>query len=231
MLLSPHPSIKMLASVTDVEEALMALDAGVDMVDLKNPAAGALGALDHSIIEAIVKSIDARTTVSATIGDLPMDPALILAASKTMLATGVDVVKIGFFGNDFHQACLNALAPLAKDGAKLIAVMFADECPNIQLLASIAQAGFYGVMLDTAHKDGSHLLTHMSLKVLADFVQKATALGLQTGLAGSLKATHIADLSYISPSYLGFRGALCVDSERTSALVPEKVNAIKSLLN
>lgn len=221
----------MLASVTNVEEALMALNAGVEMVDLKNPVAGALGALEHAVVEAIVKSIDARATVSATIGDLPMDPALILDASKAMLASGVDVVKIGFFGNEFHQTCLNTLAPLAKEGCKLIAVMFADENPDIQLLAPIAQAGFYGVMLDTAHKNGNHLLTHMSLQALADFVQTATALGLQTGLAGSLQAAHIHDLSNIGPSYLGFRGALCADSERTSKLVPEKMNSIKSLLN
>ncbi len=230
MLLSPHPSIKMLASVTDVEEALMALDAGVDIVDLKNPAAGALGALDYSIIEAIVKSIDARTTVSATIGDLPMDPALILAASKTMLATGVDVVKIGFFGNNFHQACLNALAPLAEGGAKLIGVMFADQCPDMQLLAPIAQAGFYGVMLDTAYKNGSHLLEHMNCQQLNAFVVKARAFGLEVGLAGSIQLSHIKELSSIEPSYLGFRGALCEHSNRTSRLDVVKMQAIKKML-
>lgn len=35
---------KMLASVTGVEEAEIALSGRVDIVDLKNPAAGALGA-------------------------------------------------------------------------------------------------------------------------------------------------------------------------------------------
>ena len=158
---SPPAQIQMLASVTNVEEALMALDAGVDVIDLKNPATGALGALSYGVIEDVVKSIDGRVTVSATIGDLPMEPELLLSSSKAMLDTGVDIVKIGFFESDFHQACLNALSQLSQQGSKLIAVMLVDEALDMRLLEPIASAGFYGVMLDTARKNGDHLLTHI----------------------------------------------------------------------
>jgi uncharacterized protein (UPF0264 family) len=109
--------------------------------------------------------------------------------------------------------------------------MLVDETLDMHLLEPIAEAGFYGVMLDTSRKNGNHLLTHISLEKIMDFVQQARSLGLQTGLAGSLQPGHISDLSKTRPSYLGFRGALCEQSKRTSRLAPEKMRAIKSLLN
>jgi len=62
----------MLASVNTVDEALWVLNAGVDIIDLKEPANGALGALKPETITTIVKRINGQRPVSATIGDLPL---------------------------------------------------------------------------------------------------------------------------------------------------------------
>lgn len=226
MLLKAPSLIKMLASVKSVDEALLVLDAGVDMIDLKNPLAGALGALNHALVKDIVQAVNHRTTVSATIGDLPMQFSLIVDETKSMLETGVDIVKIGFFGQMHHAECLAALKPLAQKN-KLIAVLFADESPNLSLLPTMAQAGFYGVMLDTANKSHGHLQTHLNLNALNRFVSMAKSLGLEAGLAGSLQMSHIQDLSTTHPSYLGFRGALCDKAQRTANLKPDKVRQIK----
>lgn len=75
------------------------LDAGIDMIDLKNPAEGTLGALDHALVKDIVQAVNHRSSVSATIGDLPMQASLIVDATKSMLDTSVDIVKIGFLVN------------------------------------------------------------------------------------------------------------------------------------
>lgn len=208
----------------------MVLDIGVDIIDLKNPAAGALGALDHVLVNDIVQAVNHRSTLSATIGDLPMQAGLIVDATKSMLETGVDIVKIGFFGQSQHAECLDALRTLTL-GSKLIAVLFADESPDLRLLPEIAQAGFYGVMLDTANKSHGHLQTHLNLNSLNRFVSMAKNLGLEAGLAGSLQMSHILDLSKTHPSYLGFRGALCDKAQRTSNLEPDKVRAIKKMFS
>ncbi|MCF8158508.1 MAG: (5-formylfuran-3-yl)methyl phosphate synthase [Burkholderiaceae bacterium] len=229
MLLSSLSPIKMLASVTSVEEALIALDAGVDMVDLKNPLAGALGALEYDLVKDIVLAINHDSCVSATIGDLAMEPSLIVEATKAMLETGVDIVKIGFFGQMHHIECLEALMSLAAKN-KLIAVLFADEQPDFALLPIIAKAGFYGVMLDTANKNGSNLLNHMSQLQLAHFVSKAKSFTLEVGLAGSIQSTHVDVLSQTQPSYLGFRSAICKDEIRTSKIDPQKILSIKKQL-
>lgn len=221
----------MLASVVSPEEADIVLNAGVEIIDLKNPAAGALGALRLETVRVIVDSIANRAIVSATIGDQPMEPALLVDKTREMLSTGVDIVKIGFFGRLAHESCLSALQEIAEQGAKLIAVLFADMSLNLNLLDKIAAAGFYGVMLDTAKKDGSHLLNHCALEELSEFVVKAHSLGLQTGLAGALTSNQVEVLLKLKPSYLGFRSALCDQSKRTATLNPKQVRELVALMH
>ena len=157
----PHRT-KLLASVMNLEEAKIALDGGADIIDLKNPLAGALGALPLDDIRAIVKMINNQRPVSATIGDLPMEPNSICAAVEATAKTGVDYIKIGFFKSENVRACIIALSPLAQQH-KLIAVLFADQLPDFSLLDDLAEAGFYGVMLDTANKQNGGLRDHMQL--------------------------------------------------------------------
>ena len=65
----------MLASVRTLDEALFALEAGADFIDLKEPSHGALGALDHAAVRVCVQAIGGRRPVSATIGDIRFDGA------------------------------------------------------------------------------------------------------------------------------------------------------------
>jgi len=79
-----------LASVRDAEEAELALHAGADIVDLKDPAQGALGALPPDIIAACVKQVAGRAPVSATVGDLPLEGDGVRAAIRKTASLGVD---------------------------------------------------------------------------------------------------------------------------------------------
>ena len=148
---------QLLASVTNKAEAMLAMSAGADIIDLKNPAAGALGALPLAVIEEIVAAVDGLKPVSATIGDLPMQPALLLDAVRKTAVADVDFIKIGFFEDNNVAACLEALGSLATDGISLVAVLFADGAPDFGLVPQLAHAGIHGVMLDTAIKNGKRL--------------------------------------------------------------------------
>ena len=148
--------IQMLASVKNLEEAKMVLNAGVDLIDLKDPHTGALGALDIMTVQSIVKWIDKRKLVSATIGDLPMQPELIASKVQTLASTGVDIVKVGFFEHHNHQNTIAALQPLVSAGVSIVAVLFADDTPDLSLKV-FEHSGFYGVMLDTRNKQSKHL--------------------------------------------------------------------------
>jgi uncharacterized protein (UPF0264 family) len=219
-----------LASVTCLNEAQLVLDANVDIIDLKNPAEGALGALPLATIQEIVKLIDKRKLVSATIGDLVMDPLLIEPAVQAISETGVDIVKIGFFGSENHVACALALKKQILNGTKIVAVFFADQHPNFDFMDNLKAAGFYGAMLDTAEKSSGGLLNHLSLEILSAFTQKAKSLNLLSGLAGSLTLNDISMLNECYPDYLGFRGALCDSLNRRSEIAINQVLNIKDTL-
>ncbi|MFG1402879.1 (5-formylfuran-3-yl)methyl phosphate synthase [Xanthobacter sediminis] len=225
-----------LASVADLAEMEQALAFGVDIVDLKNPAEGALGAWPEERLKAAVarwRASGSRARLSATVGDQPLDPAALAAAAARTAAAGVPLVKIGFAlpraGAEAALApCLAALAPLARE-TRLIAVLFADQGPDTGLVPAFATAGFAGVMLDTADKAAGGLRRHLGEPALARFVDLARASGLMTGLAGSLKLEDVPPLAALRPDYLGFRGALCAGG-RTSALDPERMAAVAHAL-
>lgn len=219
-----------LASVMSVAEARIVLEHGADIVDLKNPLAGALGALPLETVREIVQAVDGRKPVSATIGDLPLTPNAVLPAVQAMAATGVDMVKIGLFEQGQPGTCLQQLGGMAKQ-TRLVLVMFADAACDFALLPMLAQAGFYGVMLDTAHKNGQRLVDCVDNKRLVEFVIRAKSLGLKTGLAGSLTAEDAQWLKNLGADYLGFRGFLCDKSIRFNGLCCSRVGFVANMLH
>lgn len=220
----------MLASVNSLEEALIALQANVDIIDLKQPASGALGALDIQQVTAIVSELAQRKPISATVGDLPMQANLIYDAVKEMAGTGVDYIKIGFFPNQDWQPVIVKLQSLTQQSLKLIAVLFADQQADFEAIKQLADAGFSGVMLDTMNKPNGSLTQVMSFSDILQFVEAAKQQQLLCGLAGSLRVADIPILLPLGADYLGFRGALCTDHQRTAKLDPVAMQAILTVL-
>ena len=220
----------MLASVNSLVEAKLVQEFQVDIIDLKQPAAGALGALATEVVAEIVAALKPAARLSATVGDLPMQREVICSAVAAMAATGVDYVKIGFFPGGDSLDCISGLAALTRQGCRLIAVLFADANPDFSLLKPLAEAGFQGVMLDTMLKQNGGLTRLLTFAELTAFVQTAKQFQLMTGLAGSLRADDISALLPLNADYLGFRGALCRNSERTANLDAGQIGRIKALL-
>ena len=218
-----------LASVRDAGEAELALASGADLIDLKDPSQGALGALTAQAVAACVKAVAGRAPMSATIGDLPMQPARLRAAVRAMADTGVDYVKLGLFAGGDAQAGLGALEEEAGR-VRLVLVAFADAMPALDAVAATARIGAHGVMLDTMRKGAGSLLDHVDRDTLAGFVEAAKAKGVTVGLAGALRACHVPDLLKLEPSLLGFRGALCRDGMRGRSLDAEACAGIRALI-
>jgi len=219
----------LLASVADLEEAETALALGADVLDLKDPRAGALGAWAPERLAAAVARFGDRALLSATTGDLPMDPQRLRVAVEQIAATGVAVVKVGFFADAGRAEVLAALAPLAARGVRLVAVLMADRRPDLSDLSPFAAASLAGVMLDTADKAAGGLRAHLDDRQLARFTTEARTLGLLCGLAGSLRIEDVPPLARLAPDYLGFRGALC-GGRREERLAPEAFCAVRTAL-
>jgi uncharacterized protein (UPF0264 family) len=214
----PHGRVGLLASVATLAEVDQALALGADIVDLKDPRRGALGAWPAAFVPEAVGRVGSRGPVSATVGDLPMVPELLAAAARRTAASGVHIVKIGFFAGGDHAACAHALAPVAAGGVRLVAVLMADQRPDPGIVTALAEGGFFGAMLDTADKRAGGLRRHLDDSRLARFVADARGAGLLTGLAGSLGLADVGPLAELGPDYLGFRSALCGGGERTAGL-------------
>src|SRR5258707_906089 len=89
-----------LASVRSADEADVALAGGADIIDAKEPAMGALGAVAPATLRGIAVRVAGRLPVSATIGDLELRPDAVRAAVETTTGDGADIVKIGLFAGD-----------------------------------------------------------------------------------------------------------------------------------
>jgi dihydroneopterin aldolase len=218
----------MLASVRSREEAEIALSRGADIIDCKDPARGALGALPLPRIADIVAVVNGRRPVSAVV-ELPHDVSHALRAFEDVVATGVEYVKFALPVTPDAEEIITTLAPLSTR-ARLVAVFFADLGPDLDRLPALARARFHGAMLDTAHKGKVRLLDAMNIGALTDFVSRCRELGLASGLAGALEPPDVPRLLVTGANVLGFRGALCGHGDRRGLLNAQATALIRDLI-
>jgi len=221
----------MLASVRNLEEAKLVYQGGADIIDLKEPNDGALGAVPLSQIHHVVDDLWEKCLISATIGDLPADHTQINEKVIQTAETGVDYVKVGMFSDRHIETCLPSLIHCTNKGIAIIAVFFADMEFDVDFAIQVAaDARLKGVMLDTARKGSGSLLSHRNIMQLEYFVNRAKQNELLTGLAGSLKTQDIPTLVKADPDYIGFRTALCDKKQRTANLDQQAIDSVRKAI-
>ncbi|WP_020168183.1 MULTISPECIES: (5-formylfuran-3-yl)methyl phosphate synthase [Methylotenera] len=233
---------QLLISVKNVEEALITLACGVDIIDLKDPNIGALGALDINTSREILQKIHQSKQLtriqnlpftSATVGESHANITELIKAVDARIKIGVDIIKISVSSllsevGSILDAELMANITSSKQ-VKFIAVFFADQPIDLTLLEKLKSHGFYGAMIDT-HEKQKNLLEICTLSTLQMFTQICQKNDLKSGLAGSLKPQHVGALATISPSYIGFRGGVCTEGVRKSSLMQSKVVNVQAML-
>lgn len=231
---------QLLISVKNVAEALIAHEVGVDIIDLKDPNVGALGALSVHATTQIIQAIKQGKTIglnapnlaliSATVGEQHIDLNSLISEIQARFVLGIDLIKIAvselFYTEDFSSQ----MQSLTLSGIKLVAVFFADKPIDLALLVTLKKIGFFAAMLDTQIKQ-QNLLQAQTASQLQMFIQKCHQNDLQSGLAGSLQTQHIENLIQFNPTYIGFRGGACENLARQNKLCRTKVIEIKKLLH
>jgi dihydroneopterin aldolase len=158
-----------------------------------------------------------------------MHPVFIAELVEEIASTGVDYIKIGLASDNSSHPVIRALKPLALK-RQLIAVFFADQGIDNLPFDDLQHNGFTGVMLDTFDKSKGSLRRNVNPLYISDFISQAQSKNLLCGLAGSLKLEDISQLAALKPDYLGFRGALCPDQNRTAAIDKALVHAVKNAI-
>jgi (5-formylfuran-3-yl)methyl phosphate synthase len=227
--------LKLLISPTNEAEAKEAIAGGADIIDVKNPLEGALGANYPWVIRSIKQLTPKPLEVSCAIGDAPNLPGTISLAAFGAAAIGVDYIKVGLYGVKTVEEAVFLLKQVVKaakncnPAVKVVAAGYADAekigTLDASLIPEIAhQAGADIAMLDTATKNGTNLFTYQTQSQLKTFVDLAHSLGLQAALAGSLRKQDLVTVYGLGADIAGLRGAACTGSDRNNGhITPELV--------
>jgi len=225
------------------KEASEAIAGGADIIDVKNPQEGALGANFPWVIKRIREIAPRKIQVSCTLGDVPNLPGSISLAALGAASLGVDYIKVGLYGFKtpreavFLLQNVNKAAKECNPKIKVVATGYADaeristlDPMLIPEIASLAQVDL--AMIDTAVKDGKNIFNFLAVKQLEKFVDEAHKLGLEAALAGSLRKQDLPVVYGLGADVAGLRGAACTNNDRdngqiTRKLVHELVETVK----
>ena len=90
--------MKLLVSVVSAEEARRAVAGGADIIDVKDPSEGALGAPAPRVLSSVVSAVGAAAPVSVALGDMPNLPHTAALAARGAALSGAAYVKVGLRG-------------------------------------------------------------------------------------------------------------------------------------
>ncbi len=227
--------MQLLVSPRDLKEARKSLAA--DIIDVKRPAEGSLGANYPWVIRSIRDMTD--KPVSAAIGDFPYKPGGAALAAYGAACAGADYVKIGLFFDGVQQSedLVTAVVKAVKDDfpeKKVVIAAYSDyvrlkTISPFMMAPVAAAAGADVVMVDTGLKDGKSTFSFMSEEDLGRFTTGNRKLGVETALAGSLTFADLPALKRIGPEIIGVRGMVC-GGDRAASIQEELVERAVALV-
>ena len=233
--------MQLLISVVNENEAKSAVDGGADIIDVKNPREGSLGANSPGVIKSIRNITPENIPVSAAIGDAPDLPGLMSLAALGAAVCDVQYIKVGLYAVITLDRAVNLLREIKKSvksfngDIKIIAVAYGDaykinalspmECPGAAI-----EAGIDGCMLDTIVKGEGDLFSSLSVGLINRFIKECKKNNLLSALAGSLHREHVSILKDLDPDIIGFRGAVCGGDRLNGTINSNAIKKIKSLM-
>ncbi len=224
---------KLLISVRDAREASAAISAGADLIDVKEPRLGSLGAASLQTVAEIARVVADRAPLSVACGELLEQDAI----SFGEITPDVSYAKFGLAGCGSLADWPERLQWVTRHWPTHItsvAVVYADwrlcgaPSPE-QVLRHAVLLGCGAILFDTYDKAAGNLLTHVALQELGALKQQAQEHGLTFVLAGSLDAEAIEAVVSVQPDYIAVRGAVCRGG-REGTLGGDKVVKLKSQL-
>lgn len=226
--------MRLLVSVVSATEARRALAGGADIIDVKDPAEGALGAPSPRVLSEVVAAVGAAAPVSVALGDDPGLPHTAALAARGAELAGATYLKVGLRGVgelDGAVALLRAVADAVSPMTAVIAAGYADAAtldpPALDpasLPELVKRTGIAGALVDTFVKDGRGLYGSMTDQTLADLIARTRAAGGTFAVAGELQLAA-GQLGRVAADLVGVRSAVCRGGDRTAELDAELVAA------
>jgi uncharacterized protein (UPF0264 family) len=240
---APHfDSPRLLVSVRNADEAEAALAGGCDILDVKEPALGAMGMAALATIAATVSRVRELTS------SVPVSVALGETAEwrqerpSPSLPTQIGYLKMGTAGLQRDVRWERRLAEVKErfvDGgcgpAKWIAVAYADwnvargPCPG-EIVDRACECGYAGVLIDTFSKTDRRLFHWLRIEQVESLATVARSYGLEFALAGRLQIDDIPRIGLVNPDIVGIRSAACRQGIRTGEIDAAEVRGFRAAL-
>ncbi len=232
--------MNLLVSVRSAAEAEAALAGGAGLIDVKEPARGALGCAGVETVAGVLRAVAGRRPVSAALGELPEKGTFNISPTREKMNVPFSLAfaKWGLAGcggrPDWPEE-LGHAAELLPAGCRPVAVAYADwqraGAPPPPEVCAFTRARRWGAFLvDTWGKDGTTLLDWLSLDDLREMMGRCRAASVPIALAGSLGVEQLRRLRSLGPDWFAVRGAACRDGRRTQAIDAERVRRLVDLL-
>jgi (5-formylfuran-3-yl)methyl phosphate synthase len=241
---------RLLVSVRDADEAQRCVQSGVDLIDIKEPANGAMGRASLDDCQAIARVVGPGQRLSVALGELhqwfAMPPAerddVLQWLAQTAQSGTLGYVKVGLaqarngdrwpsLWDRWHESLPQSVVP--------VAVAYADHhraaSPDPgEVLAHASQSKTRGqpgwLLIDTFDKQADGLLGCCSLTSLKSISESCQRRGVCLGLAGKLSIDDVATLAMHVPcDVIAVRGAAC-DGGRSGQVTIDRLNRLRSCI-
>ncbi len=215
--------VRLLVSVRNSQEAHAAIRGGAQMLDIKEPSRGSLGAALPGVQREIVETFGDRLPCSIALGELRD-----LALDTVAVPRGCAYVKVGLAGMRGEDWTLS-LAKVRRrlpPRCRLVAVVYADwrtaeAPPPEQILQWAVHCPIGAVLFDTFGKDGT-LFRWVDGGQMRAWIEQVHRAGLLAVVAGSLNEHVLADALETGTDVIAVRGAVC-EGDRTASISAVRV--------
>jgi len=232
----------LLVSVRNAAEARAALAGGADIIDVKEPNRGSLGAANIETISEIVRAVDGRAVVSAAMGELAERRESQNGARGNWVPEGVSLFKLGLARcgaiHDWQSRWQEVTAAMISQGPtaepQAVAVVYADwraaqGPPPSDVLNLAIQNECPALLIDTWNKSGGELFDHWPAEELESFLATVRSQNIAVVLAGSLTGKSIARAARLAPDMVAVRTAAC-EGGRQGTVAENKVRELKTAI-
>lgn len=235
-MLTSYPGL--LVSVRSVAEAAIALAAGADLIDVKEPAQGSLGKAGDAVIRAVVQAVDGARPISAAMGEWR-------EGNLACPDPGLSFLKWGLAGAGKCGGWRTFLDGLleTQPHPQPVIVAYADwqcaQAPDADEVVNYACRRPGNVLLvDTHCKDAATLgrqrpptlLDWLPLAWIAETCTHCREAGVRIALAGSLGYEEMEQLLPVQPDWFAVRGLVCSSADRQATLDPDNVHRLAEWL-
>jgi uncharacterized protein (UPF0264 family) len=219
---------RLLVSVRSLDEACLAAEAGVDLIDLKEPRQGSLGRVAPDVARLVCERLASARPLSMALGELAEWSSADWEIAR-QLPEGVTFAKVGLAGcarvSDWRTIWRRAVGTFPAH-CQAVGVIYADwrsaGAPEPDAVLDVAASGCRALLIDTWRKDRGSVFAHFTPAAIDGLFRRVKQTGLLTVLAGSLGLDDVEIALSLSPDYLALRGAVC-DGPRDGELCPDKL--------